>query len=414
MSDSSPAPRLLARPFVLFALGRAFSTIGNQVKNVAVGWQVYTLTGNPLDLGWIGLVHFATAITLGLTAGASLDRLDRRKVWIGCQIAKLVCYSWLLFLTLSGTANLWLILMAVAGLGAAQGLELPATQSLLPLVVDRTHLPRAIATQSSVMEAATLVGPAIGGFLIAVDLSVGYGLCVVASVTTWAVGMMMRLHYSQTFDQSLEPGLSRFLAGLRFLWAHPPIWGAVTLDMVAVLLGGVTSLLPIFSRDILHVGADGMGLLRAAMSLGALTCAALLARWPIRRYGGKIMFGAVALFGLATIVFSLSTNFYLSCLLMIVMGIADEISVFSRATLVQLSTPDEVRGRVSAVNGIFITTSNQLGEFESGATAALFGVVPAAVLGGFGTLLVAGLWAYWFPALRRVEDLTKGVAISGK
>ena len=414
MSDSRPPARLLARPFVLFALGRGFSTIGAQVKNVAIGWQVYNLTGNPLDLGWIGLVHFTTAISMGLTAGASLDRLDRRQVWIGCQIAKLACYGWLLFLTLSGMANLWLILLAVAGLGAAQGLELPATQSLLPLVVDRALLPRAIATQSSIMEAATLTGPAIGGFLIAVDLSVGYGLCVAASITTWAIGMMMRLHNSQTFDQSLEPGLTRFLAGLRFLWAHPPIWGAITLDMMAVLLGGVTSLLPIFSRDILHVGADGMGLLRAAMSLGALTCAALLARWPIRRYGGRIMFGAVALFGLATIGFSLSTDFYLSCALMIVMGVADEISVFSRATLVQLSTPDEVRGRVSAVNGIFITTSNQLGEFESGATAALFGVVPAAVLGGIGTLIVAGLWAYWFPALRRVEDLTKGVAISSK
>ncbi len=408
-STSEPPARLLERPFVFFIGGRVVSVLASQIKTVAVGWQVYSLNSSAFDLGLVGLVQFSTAIALGLGAGAVLDRRDRRQIWTLCQIIKLGCYVGLLVMTTTNTASLGLILLAVAGIGAAQGLELPSNQALLSLVVDRALLPRAIAIQSSLMEAATIAGPAIGGFMVALDQQLAYAAIALSMLLTIFLGMTMKLKSAQVMDVGNESGLPRILGGLRFLRSRRAIWGAITLDMAAVLLGGITSLLPVFAHDILYVGADGLGLLRTSMSVGALLSAALLARWPIVRHGGTFMLGAVFAFGAVTVLFAFSTVFWWSCFLMMLLGIADEISVFTRSTLVQLSTPDDVRGRVAAVNSIFITTSNQLGEFESGITAALFGVVPAAALGGIGTILVASLWAYWFPTLRQVDDLTKGV-----
>jgi MFS family permease len=409
MTDSSLSPSLLQRPFLFFLGGRLLSTLAGQIKTVAIGWQVYALSRDPLDLGLVGLVQFATAIALGLGAGAILDRVDRRRIWTLCQVLKFGCYLWLLVMTINGWASLNHILIAVAGIGAAQGMELPTTQALLALVVDRQVLPKAIAVQSSTVELAVIAGPALGGILVAIDQSLAYGAVTAAMIVTTIMGTQLRVKIAQVMNIGADSALTRILGGLAFLRARPAIWGAVTLDMVAVLLGGITSLLPVFATDVLHVGADGLGLLRTAMSIGAFAAAAWLARYPITRRGGPIMLASVAAFGLATLCFSFSTSFWLSAALMLMLGITDEISVFTRSTLVQLSVPDDVRGRVAAVNSIFITTSNQLGEFESGLTAAWWGIVPAAAIGGIGTILVAGLWAYLFPELRRVDDLTKGV-----
>ena len=373
------------------------------MQAVAVGWQAYMLTGSAFYLGLVGLAQFLPMFLLTLAVGHIADRYDRRLIARVCQIVEAIAAAALAF----GSAAGWLgrenLLAIVAVTGAARAFEGPIMQALVPGLVPVPLLPRAYALAASANQTATILGPTLGGFLYAAGPSAVYGT---AGGLFLAANLCMAAIRMQWVPPKREPvSLRTLFAGIAFIRSRPAILGAVSLDLFAVLLGGATALLPIYARDILRTGPWGLGFLRSAPALGALCMSLFRARYPLRRRVGRTMFGAVAIFGTATIVFGFSTVFFLSFGALVILGAADVISVVIRNSLVQIETPDEMRGRVSAVHMMFIGTSNQLGEFESGVTAALFGTVPAVAIGGAGTLLVAALWMHLFPPLRDIEAL---------
>jgi MFS family permease len=398
------ARQMLAhRPFQHYFLGRGFANFGRQIIAVAIGWQVYEMTQSALALGLVGLVQFLPTALLTFHAGHAADRFERRRLVQVSQIVQAAGAAWLAWGSLGGWISVTQIFVVAALMGAATAFERPAAAAMLPGVVPEGLLQRGTALTSSVMEVASISGPALGGLAYAVSPGLPYlvttAFFIAASVHN---GLLWLKHVPRS---TAAPDWASLFAGVRFVRSNPTLLGAISLDLFAVLLGGATALLPIYASDILHTGPWGLGLLRAAPAVGSLLMTAVLARWPISREVGLRMFQGVIVFGLATILFALSRDLWLSMGALLVMGAADTVSVVIRLSLVQLATPDEMRGRVSAVNFLFVNASNQLGEFESGVTAALLGVVPAAVVGGIGTVAVALLWMRWFPGLRRLQKL---------
>ncbi|MBV4506932.1 MFS transporter [Pseudomonas sp. BW13M1] len=406
MSDSAPQLLRHHRPFLAFWLARVFTASGFQMLTVAIGWHLYQLTGNVLDLGLVGLVEFAPRVLFMLHTGHVADRYDRRKVAALCQTLQALIALALAVGSFTDNVSRELIFVLAFLLGAARSFEMPATQALLPNVVPPGLFPRAVAASASASQAATIVAPAVGGLLYAFGSTWVYG----PTVVLYLIACLLTLSLDARRQQP-QPGrasLDSLLAGIRFIRSRPDILGAISLDLFAVLLGGATALLPVFAKDILLTGAWGLGLLRSAPAVGALLMSLWLARFPVERKVGLTMFTAVGIFGVATIAFGLSTSFWFSLAVLVVLGAADMISMVIRSAFVQLETPDEMRGRVSAVNGLFIGASNQLGEFESGVTAHWFGTVPAVVLGGVGTLVVTGVWMKLFPTLTHRDRMHNG------
>ncbi|WP_442783530.1 MFS transporter [Collimonas fungivorans] len=409
-ASASPASEsvLSHRPFTLFWGARVASTIANQMQIVAVGWQVYQLTHSAFDLGMVGLVQFLPALFLALLVGHVADRYDRRKIARICLFIKGLAAAALAIGSIYGWLDKQAIFAIVFVIGATHAFESPTLQALVPGLVPARLLPRAVAWAASATQTAVIIGPALGGFIYVLGPSAVY---TSSSVLFIGASLLVSLIRIESVLPRREPAtLSSLLAGIAFIKSRPAILGAISLDLFAVLLGGATALLPIYAHDILATGPLGLGLLRSAPAVGALSTAIFLARRPLSRRVGRSMFIAVAVFGLATIVFALSRSFVLSLATLVVLGASDMISVVVRSSFVQLETPDHMRGRVSAVNSVFIGTSNQLGEFESGVTAAWLGPVPAVLLGGVGTVVVVLLWIRLFPTLFGLDKLVNPAA----
>lgn len=405
MTERPLAELFQYRSFAAFFSARLAATLANQMLMVAVAWQMYDLTGSAWDLGLVGLFQFVPALLLTLPAGHAADHFSRARIFAGCMFAQAGVGLALLLAIHTGNETRDLIFGLSIVLGIARAFQMPAQQALIPLLVPPALLGRAITLASSGMQAAVIGGPALGGALYVFGASAVYTLAT--GLLLGAAGLMLAVRYAQA-PPPANTGWQDILAGARFVWQNKVLLGATSLDLFAVLLGGATALLPIFARDILHAGPQELGLLRAAPAVGALAMSIALLRWPLHRRTGPLMLASVAAFGLATVVFGLSTQFGLSLLALAVTGAVDNVSVVIRQTIVQSDTPDEIRGRVSAINSIFIGASNQLGEFESGATAALIGPVGSVVLGGVGTIAVALLWWRLFPALARRDRLIGG------
>jgi MFS family permease len=403
MSDIPPTI-YRRRDLGYFVTGRFIATAAMQVQSVAIGWQIYDIARTPLSLGLVGLCQFAPMFLLTLPAGDITDRFNQRRVYALAAVLQAVCAALFLILTLTAPRDVLPFYAVLILFGAARGFSGPAGQSLLPFLVPPEQLPRSISINSSVFMGAVIAGPALGGFLYALGPLFVYSVCIAGFLVAAAIVAQLGGRRF-TPEATLATRFERVAEGVRFVRSRPVVLGAISLDLFAVLLGGATALLPVYARDILHVGPIGLGFLRSAPAVGAVLVGLALAHRPIAGGAGAKMFGAVALFGIATIVFGLSTNLFLSLLALFVLGAADMVSVNIRSSLIQFATPDVMRGRVSSVSMLFIGASNELGEFESGTTAALLGTIPAVVLGGIGTLLVVGLWMRWFPALRRVDHL---------
>lgn len=391
------------RAFALFWCARVCSMLAIQMQVVAVGWQVYAMTGNPLDLGLVGLFQFLPTLALVLVAGHVVDNNDRKTVLFGALSVEMIAVAALFLLTMAGALSPHAIFAVVALIGLAKSFEGPANQAILSATVPVEDLPNAVAWQSSGVQVAQISGPALGGLLYIAGPAAVYGVSTAMLVLSVLLIAACRPRPVTMTKRAMS--LSSMLAGAAFIRSRPEILGAISLDLFAVLLGGATALLPIYARDVLFVGPWGLGLLRSAPALGALAMAMVITRWGVKRHAGRWMLIAVAGFGVATIAFGLSADPVLSFIALLAVGATDQVSMFVRQTLIQLSTPDEMRGRVGAVTSLFIGASNQLGEFESGSVAAMIGAVPAVVLGGVGAVGLAGLWAAMFPALRRVDRL---------
>ncbi len=389
--------------FVRFWLARLAGIMANQMLMVAVGWHMYDLTRSPWDLGLVGLFQFVPALLMTLPAGQLADRWHRARIFAGSAATQGAVATLLVLGTLTGHVSRDGILALSVCLGLARAFQMPAQQALTPLLVPRELLPRAVALSASGMELAVIVGPALGGVLYAFGPLGVYLTCTVLLALACTLALSVRYAFTPATSKAR---LSELLGGLRFVGQRQVLLGATTLDLFAVLLGGATALLPMFARDMLHTGPWGLGLLRGAPAMGALTMSLVLTRWPLQRGVGPRLLWSVAAFGLATVVFGLSRDFGLSMLALALTGAADNISVVTRLTLTQLETPDDMRGRVAAVNSIFIGASNQLGEFESGATAAAWGPVGSVVAGGLGSMLVAAVWWRLFPELARRDHMT--------
>ena len=399
-----PEPLLRYQSFTLFWVSRIFSALGFQVASVAVGWLVYAKTGSAYALGLVGLFQFLPMVALTFLVGHIADRLDRRRIVATCQFVEFIVLGLLTFGDRDGKLDVAVLFAAVAFLGAARAFESPTMSALLPALVPDALLQKAVAVSSSAMQTATIVGPSLGGLLYATGASVPLG--VSALCLSAACSAMLVIRTERTPPKREPISFQSIFSGVSFIRSRPIILGAISLDLFAVLLGGVTALLPIFARDILHTGPWGLGFLRSAPAVGALSMSVLLVHIPMNRRVGIKMFAAVIVFGIATVIFSLSTSLVLSLIALVILGAADNVSVVIRISLVQLSTPDAMRGRVNAVNSLFIGTSNQLGEFESGMLAGLLGVIPSGVFGGIGTILIALFWMRLFPALRKVNSLS--------
>lgn len=391
------------RPFMQLWVARLFGTAASQMLLVAIGWHMYDLTGSAWDLGLVGLYQFVPALVLALYAGHVVDRHHRARIVAACfAVQGVVGLALLTAHVLQHDSRALLLGLSVV-LGAVRAFQMPAQQSLTPMLVPALMLPRAMAFSSAGMQGAIIGGPALGGLLFAAGTGVVYGV----SVAFFVVGGVLvgRLRYLQPARVREPVTLATVFAGVNFIWRRKPVLGAISLDLFAVLLGGAVALLPIYAKDILHTGAWGMGLLRSAPAVGALLTSIWLTRQPIERNVGRTLLIAVAAFGVCMVVFGLSRSFTVSLIALAVSGGADMVNVVIRQTLVQLETPDDMRGRVSAVSSIFIGASNQLGEFESGATAALLGPVGSVVLGGAGTVAVALAWFKLFPSLARRDRM---------
>jgi len=403
-SATHRAPLRSFPAFMRFWASRLASTSANQMLMVAVGWQMYDLTGSAWALGLVGLLQFLPALLLVLVAGHVVDQFDRARIAALCMLAQVGIALLLAVGTHAHWASRELLFIVSVLLGTVKAFQMPAQQALAPALVPPEVLPRALAFSSMGSQAAIVAGPALGGFIYVGGAQAVYAVCAVLFALAGA--LVMGVRYDHAPAASREMSWATLMAGVHFVRHRPVVLGAISLDLFAVLLGGATALLPIFAKDILHTGPWGLGLLRAAPAAGAFTLSLLLTRWPITRRAGHVLLGAVALYGAATLVFGLSTSLGLSMAALVVAGAADMVSVVIRQSLVQLDTPDDMRGRVSAVNSVFIGASNQLGEFESGVTAALLGPVGSVLLGGIGTLVVAGLWFRLFPPLAQRDRLT--------
>jgi MFS family permease len=389
--------------FRYFFLSRIASAVASQMMMVILAWQMYDLTNSAWDLGLVGLAQFLPSLVLTLVAGQVADRLDRRLVMAWCLGAQMTITAFLVAGTMQGWLSRDAILLASVALGIAKAFQMPTQQALAPQLVPATVLPRALATVSSGTQAAVILGPAIGGFVYVAGAQVVYLLSGVLFAAAITAMLCIRI---QEAPRPREPvTLQTLFAGIDYIWRRKDILGAISLDLFAVLLGGAVALLPIYAKDILHVGPWGLGLLRGAPAVGALVMSIYLAQRPIMRNAGKVMFGSVALYGVAILVFAVSTSFLLSLAALALSGMFDMVSVVIRQSLVQLDTPNDMRGRVSAVNSVFIGASNQLGEFESGVTAAWFGAVPSVLIGGLGTLAIVAAWIRLFPSLARRDRL---------
>jgi MFS family permease len=381
--------------------------IATQVQTVAVGWQVFSVSGDPFDLGLVALSQFLPFILLILPAGHVADQYDRRRVQLSTYVILAACAGALLALSVAGIDDLLPIYGVMVLFGIARAFNHPTGQALLPNLAPPGTFPRAVALNSSLGQIASIAGPAIGGILVIAGLDAAYAvalmLLVVGSI------LVVGLQGGGRDESRREPvSVETLLSGIRFVRSRPIVLGSISLDLFAVLFGGAAALLPIYAGEILDVGPAGLGLMRGAPAVGAAAIAAVLTVRPLRRHVGRWMFGGVAVFGVATIVFGVTTMFAVSLVALVVMGAADMVSVYIRHLLVQLETPDEIRGRVSAVNSVFIGASNELGEFESGVTAAWWGVIPAVVVGGVATVVVAGAWTRLFPVLWRLDRFPDG------
>jgi MFS family permease len=405
MTDSSAPTIYRDRDFAFFISSRFLSTVAMMVQSVAIGWQIYDIERTPLALGLVGLCEFVPMFLLTLPAGDISDRFDQRRVLAIAQGLQGVCAALFLLFSLVAPHSALPFYGVLVLFGAARGFSGPAGQSLLAFLVPPEKLARGIALSSSAFTVAVIAGPALGGLLFVFGPVATYGVCFACFLFAAACTITLGGRHFDRAGGDVSR-LERVKEGIRFVRERPVVLGAISLDLFAVLLGGAVALLPVYARDILHVGPLGLGILRSAPALGAAATAFSLARWPIQRKTGLRMFSAVAIFGVATIVFGVSRNIYLSLAALFVTGASDMISVFIRSSLINFATPDAMRGRVSAVNMLFIGASNELGEFESGTTAALFGTVPAVIVGGIGTLVVVALWMRLFPPLRDVDRLT--------
>jgi len=392
-----------SQPFTRFLLARFFGLTASQMLMVALAWHMYDLTRSAWDLGLVGLFQFVPALLVTLPAGQLVDRWHRGRIFASCVSLQALTALVLVGAIGLGQDSRHLILALSVVLGVVRAFQMPAQQALTPLLVPPPLLARAVALSSSAVQVSVIGGPALGGVLYAAGAGAVYATCSVLSLAAGALAL--RVHYAHAPTLGRAASWRDALAGLGFVWRRKVLLGAVSLDMFAVLLGGAVALLPIYARDILHTGPEGLGLLRAAPAVGALLMSLVLTRWPLQHHVGRLLFAAVAVFGLATVAFGLSQQLWLSVLALAVTGAADNISVVVRLTVMQLETPDEMRGRVAAVNSIFIGASNQLGEFESGAVAALWGPEASAISGGLGTVLVALLWWRLFPALAQRDRL---------
>jgi MFS family permease len=405
-------PRLAGRiafthpDFTVYEIARFLIVIALEMQSVAVGWQVYETTHRALDLGYVGLAQFLPGIVFFLPAGHSADRFDRRKVLMCCYVGFAFCSSLLLATTWYGARTVHPIYAVLILLGAVRSFNGPASRALLPQLVPEEHFPNAVAWNASVFQGATILGPSVGGLLYAFSRGPGavYGLAALVAVA--AVISTLWIKPTNRKRSSAPISLRSVLAGFRYIWRQKLILGSISLDLFAVLLGGAVALLPVYAREILHTGPWGLGLLRSAPGVGAAAMAIAMAHRPLKGRAGPTMLLCVAGFGVFTIVFGISHSLIMSMVALFFVGATDMVSVIIRGTLIQLATPDEMRGRVTAVDMLFIGASNQLGEFESGLTAHWFGTVPSVVLGGIGTLVVIGIWAWGFPELRNADKLT--------
>lgn len=401
------------RDFTRYVAARFCATIAWQMLGVAVGWQVYAITKDPLDLGLVGLVQFLPFLALVLPGGQIADRADRRLILVIAYGVEALCALVLIAFTISGSTAVWPVFVAMALFGAGRAFWMPSGQAMVVNLVPTEVFPAAVGFNSGLFQTAVIVGPALGGILYAVgEMSLRwpgallvYGVAFVLLLVVVALMWGIRPVRARQSGQSWT--LNDVFEGLRFVVWRRPVFGAISLDLFAVLFGGATALLPIYAADILKVGPAGLGALRTAPGVGAALVAAWFAVAPLQRHVGRWMFAGVGLFGIATIVFGLSTSFWLSFAALFLLGVGDMLSVFVRHLLVQLETPDEIRGRVSAVNALFIGASNELGEFESGLTAKWWGAVPAVVVGGCACLGVMALYLWRFPELRRLDRFPK-------
>ena len=387
--------------FFRLALARMLSGIAFQMLMVALGWQLYNLTNSPLDLGLVGLVSFVPMLLATPLAGLAADVFDRRRVSAVTTIVSSIVVLGLAIGTFTGWTGRTHIFVSVAILGLVRTFEFPTMSAMVPLAVPREMLPQATAMYSSANQTAVILGPAIGGFLYWLGAWVPYAVSVAFFLT--ACMAVISLDLSPQVRRAERITVETLSAGLRFIWRTPELLGALSLDLVAVGLSGAAALMPVIARDVLHVGPVGLGILRAAPAIGALAMAVWLARFPIRNKAGLKMFAGVAGFGLGTIVFGISQSMVLSIAALALLGAADVISVVVRQSLVQLRTPDDMRGRVGAVNSMFISASNQLGDFRAGAMAATFGTGPAVVAGGIAAIVITALWMRLFPMLTTLE-----------
>jgi len=410
-SSAAPAPAIVPlaalryRDFTAYAVARFCATLSWQILGAAVGWQLYQITRDPLSLAFIGAAQFLPFVILVLPAGQVADRVDRRLVLICAYSVEATCAGLLLWFTLSGLKSTWPVYVAMTAFGAGRAFWMPTGQAITPNLVPREAFPSAVAVNSALFQTGVIVGPAIAGLLLVWGPQVAYGAAVVLLLLV--VALMVSI---KPVRAVIPAGSFRFddlLEGLRFVFRRRTVLGAISLDLFAVLFGGATAMMPIFASEVLHTGPVGYGMLRAAPGVGAALVAAILAFSPIQRNVGRWMFSGVALYGVATIVFGLSTVFWLSLCALFVLGAGDMVSVFVRHLLVQLETPDEIRGRVSAVSSMFVGASNELGEFESGVAARVLGLVPSVVLGGIVTLTVVAAYLKIFPGLRSMKEFPR-------
>lgn len=405
-SPSSPdvtGPR--TTPLGVFLTARFVAMVSQQIQSLAVGYHIYTITHRPIALGLVGLAQFIPMLLLTLPAGDWADRFARRWILTFAGMLQALCAALFLTLTLRHVTSEWPYYAVLAMFGVARAMSAPSLQSSVPLLVSKEQLPKAVALSSSAFQTAIIVGPAAGGAIYILGAQAAFAVCAVLFLVVTAIYFNLSLRPVPRSDTPVS-SFDRVFAGIVYIRSRPAIVGAISLDLFAVLLGSATALLPIFATDILHVGSTGMGLMQSAPAVGATAMAIYLARRPIAQRAGLTMFTAVVIFGVSIIAFGLSKNFYLSLAALVVLGASDMVSVYIRSTFIQLATPDAMRGRVSAVNMLFINASNELGDFESGFMAAWLTAVPAVIAGGIGTILVAGVWYFLFPGLRHIDKLS--------
>ena len=404
---AEPAPAssnaLRHRPFVFYWLASWAASFAVQIMSVSVGWQIYDITRSPLDLGFAGLVQFMPPLLLVLVTGLAADTFNRRMIMGLCLVLEIACAASLMIFTLLAPKIVWPVFAILVALGLARAFYNPASDALAPNLLTKNAIAHGISLNSMSWQIANIVGPVAGGLLYGLGGSIAYG--VAAALLVLAMVLVAMIGRVPQANHAAETSLSTLLAGFRFIRHEKIVLGAISLDLFAVLLGGAVALMPVYARDILAVGPWGLGLLRSSPGVGAIVMAVVLSKFPIRDRAGVILFVFVAAFGFFTVVFGLSTLVPLSIAALVLMGACDMVSVYIRETLMQLWTPDEVRGRVNAVNRVFIGASNELGEFRAGVVAAGIGAVAAVAIGGAGTMAVAYFWSRWFPELRTARKL---------